>query len=183
MSSAVINDLYRRTLDGDKSAENELFEFLTARFRLFARHRIWIQADAEEIVQETLMVILGEYKSLVIDTSFTAWAYKVLDNRILAYIKNRSRDRDRTAKMDDLPEKTAAIENPGANDLKRRLVTCLRKICVANTRYARILNLHYQGYVTDEICTRLGITQTNFYSILSRARSLLDFCLDKGEIE
>ncbi|MCP4703685.1 MAG: hypothetical protein GY865_03665, partial [candidate division Zixibacteria bacterium] len=51
-----------------------------------------------------------------------------------------------------------------------------------NRRHARILNLHFLGYTTEEICSRLEITKTNMYSLLSRARSMLELCLNKGSL-
>ena len=59
----------------------------------------------------------------------------------------------------------------------------VKKIVVVNNRFARILNFHYQGYAVVEVCERLRLTSTNFYSILSRARSMLELCLEKGDVK
>ena len=67
-------------------------------------------------------------------------------------------------------------------DLKRRLLGCLQKICRQNVRYARILNLHYQGYKTGEVCGRMDVRPATLYSVLSRARSMLEDCLEKGDV-
>ena len=65
--------------------------------------------------------------------------------------------------------------------LERQLLDCLRALNRSNGRHARILNLHYQGYSVEEICRRLSLTRTNFYTILSRARTILLACLEKGD--
>ncbi len=112
--------------------------------------------------------------------SFAAWAYKVLDNRILA---SRQRSQRQAQRLSHSPENSDP-PGPGLGTadpvLKRKLQDCLRLVARSNTRYARALNLHYQGYETDEICRRLDTKQNTFYSILSRARSLLETCLKKG---
>ena len=66
--------------------------------------------------------------------------------------------------------------------LKEQLLFCLERVGQSNRRYARILNLYYQGYTTDEVCLRLGINANHSYVALWRARSLLEICLEKGDI-
>jgi DNA-directed RNA polymerase specialized sigma24 family protein len=58
---------------------------------------------------------------------------------------------------------------------------CFRKICRSNNRHARVLNLHYQGFTTVEICRRLDISENNLYVLLSRARRALELCLGKDD--
>jgi RNA polymerase sigma factor (sigma-70 family) len=147
------------------------------------RQRIGEKQDAEEVVQNALLTIVQEYKGVEFKTSFAAWAYKVLDNRILAHYQASKRQ---AARSERLNETVDASELAGANplpELRHRLLSCLNKIMRANRRYARILNLHYQGYTTGEICGKMELTPNNFYSVLSRARSQLGFCLDTGRID
>jgi RNA polymerase sigma-70 factor (ECF subfamily) len=177
-----INNLYIEACRGGKEEENRLFKALTVRFRLFTIQRIRNEQDAEEIVQIALAVIYQEYEALDIRTSFAAWAYRVLERRILNFLNKKKKLAEREVQFQeeyiplDLP---TDIE---INNIKGRLLECLRKICRTNSRYARILNMHYQGYKTEEICKKMNITSENCYTILSRARSLLEYCLDNREI-
>ena len=174
------NDLYEKARNGDDAAENRLFEQLTVRFRYLATLKLGNEADAEEIAQEALMVISKEYKEITIEISFAAWAYKVLENRILNFLRSK------TVRQCSFEEKKRNGDSLNGHhpepNLKRRLLECLRQLSNSNSRYARILNLHYQGFTTNEICEKMEITSGNFYVILSRARSLLQECLDKGGI-
>jgi RNA polymerase sigma factor (sigma-70 family) len=177
-----INRLYETARSGDRTAEDRLFEYLSARFQVFARLRLTNRQETEDIVQEALAAIAGEYRDITFASSFAAWAYKVLDNRILAYLQTKKRRGDR---LEPDPYGTMAADSAADNpdpDLKRRLLDCLRKLLGVNPRYARALSQHYQGYSTAEICARIGIKANTFYSLLSRARSMLDNCLEKGEI-
>lgn len=175
-----INDLYIKACGGSQTAEAELFKALSARFMLFARQRVRDRLDSEEVAQEALKTIFEEYRKMTFTASFAAWAYKVLDNRILA---SRQRSQRQAQRLSHSPENSDP-PGPGLGTadpvLKRKLQDCLRLVARSNTRYARALNLHYQGYETDEICRRLDTKQNTFYSILSRARSLLETCLKKG---
>ena len=177
-----INTLYEEARQGGPEEEKRLFQALTVRFRLFTIQRIRNDQDAEEVVQNALAAIFQEYKSLDIKFSFAAWAYKVLERRILNFLVRQKNYAKRETELQEelyLPNSPDEVD---IDNIKNRLLECLRKICRSNTRYARIPNMHYQGYKTGEICRKMKITSENYYTILSRARSLLEYCLDKGEL-
>lgn len=175
----TINSLHKAIVDGDISAEAQLFKTLSARFQLFVQHKVWDAQDAEEIVQDALMTVAEKYKGIEFETSFAAWAHKVLTNKLLHYFRTKSGQERRFVGFEEsiTPSVTAEL-NP---DLEERLLRCLRTITVSNNRFARMLNFHYQGFSVKEICEKLELSRTNFYSILSRARSILEKCLQKGE--
>lgn len=175
--SLDINQLHENARNGDSNAEKKLFELLTVRFRYLATLRLKDETEAEEVTQEALLAISGEFREIVIERSFAAWAHKVFENRIRNYTRSRQK-RGRLI--------SSELNNEGLSGrddhLKRRLLGCLRRLNDLNTRYARILNLHYHGYTTDEICEKLDIKPGNLYVILSRARSLLQECMNKGDL-
>jgi RNA polymerase sigma-70 factor (ECF subfamily) len=177
-----INSLYELIRNGDIAAEKQLFEEMTARFRYFVYPRIRDSMDAEEIVQEALVTISKEYKTLEIESSFIAWSYKVLDNRILGYIQSKRRQAKNIDRLKANMESSRSSDAESPGELNMKLLDCLKKIANANMRYARILNFNYQGYSSNEICGKLNITTSNLYSILSRARSMMRRCLDSGDI-
>jgi len=176
-----IDTAYKLARDGDSTARENLFRILSVRLRLIANYRIWDTDDCEDVVQDTLMVISKEYSQLEIESSFTAWCRKVLHNRILNYLKKKqTRELNMTTGF-DLADQTAAIGED--LDFKSTLMNCLGKVMENNPKYARILNFYYQGYSTEEICSRLNLTTGHFYVMLSRARSMLAYCLEKGEVK
>lgn len=169
-----VNDLHARVCDG--KPEEELFRTLSERFEQFTLRRIQDPDDAKDIVQNALIVIAREYRQIDFKISFSAWAYKVLEFRILEYYKTRQR---REHKMEDISssgDRFTPTAQP--SDLKPRLIECLRKLHRVNRRYARIINLHHQGYQTKEICKSLGLTPNGLYIALTRARSMLKKCLE-----
>jgi RNA polymerase sigma factor (sigma-70 family) len=178
-----INSLYKLALGGAQAEENRLFHALAVRFRVFAAQRIRNDDDINDIVQNTLMAILKYYKTTEIEVSFQAWAYKILDRQIMDFLNKR---KGLELKEDQFRERMSELnlsEKIDVNDLKYQLLKCLRKIYESNPRFARILNMHYQGYNTKEICEFMKISSANFYTILRRARSLLIYCLEKGDVE
>lgn len=174
-----VNALYDVAIKDATNGENALFALLSARFRLILRHRVANPQDVEDIVQESLAVIHAEYRSLEVHSSFAAWAHAVLKNRLLAYYDRKAAASARTAPVDERSDIPSTSDAQRLESLRTRLLSCLRKIGRANVRYARVINLHHQGYETQEICGRLSISTTNFYSILSRARDMLESCLEE----
>ena len=181
VAESDINYLYDLARKGGPADEKQLFQLLSEKLLYFTLHRIWDRAEAEEIVQDALLTIYKEYTKIEFTVSFAAWAYKVLNNRVLNYIQTRKRRgmlMKQAIKNNSIPQPVSPTENP---ELKRRLLFCLEKIGRSNIRFARILNLHFQGFSTTEICERIKLTQNMFYSSLFRARSLLVSCLENED--
>jgi len=135
----------------------------------------------DEVVQEALKTVFEKYGVTVFTTSFSAWAYKVLVNKLQTHVATEGRRARKMADINAAAELTSSAR-PDC-DLEQRLLHCLEQVNRVHPRHARILNLHYQGFLPAEICTRLRVTKTNFYTILSRARDLIEACLEKGEVK
>ena len=135
--------------------------------------------DAEEIVQNSLLVVYEKYADIDIKTSFAGWAHTILTNKIKEYYRTKSMH---NRKLDEYVQQNSDSGNAEyITDLIRRLQECIRKLNEVNQRHARILNLNYQGYSVEEICHKFELTKSNLYSILSRARAALNECLTEGE--
>jgi RNA polymerase sigma factor (sigma-70 family) len=174
-----LNDLQKLALT-DSDAEKQLFELLAARFRSIARRNIWDSVDCEDAVQSALAAVFSRYKTTTYSTSFSAWAYGVLQKIVVNHNAERMRWREKHADLLDNDDANIPFEPDP--DLEIRILDCFRKLSRRNKMYARIINFSYQGYNVPDICKRVGLTRTNFYSILSRSRSLLMQCIKKGEI-
>lgn len=180
MAKQAIETLFQRALKGEKTARDELFTALSARFQLIAQKRVWDNQDAEEIAQDALMTVFDKYMDAQPRSGHMAWAYKVLSNKILHYYRTNSRHNEKMT-MTDKIELFAASWTPDPT-FESKMIGCMQQVIKTNTRYGRILVHCYQGFSPDEICDKVGLTKTNFYSILSRARSLLKHCLEKENI-
>ena len=177
-----INDLHKIARTGDKSAEAQLFTALTERFERFTHRRIWEKDSVKDVVQDALMAIAKEYKQITFEKSFSAWAYKVLDNRILSYIKKKRQQNGRlvSASDPDSPFERSFTPDP---ELRLRLLDCLEKVHQVNARHAIILDLHSRGFKTEEIGRELNLSANGVYISLHRARKMLEICLNTGDID
>jgi RNA polymerase sigma factor (sigma-70 family) len=175
-----LNELHNAARGGDAAARDRLFEVLSVRLRLFAHQRIWHEEDADDVAQSALMTIAREYTRMDFESSFAAWAYRVLNNRILGYLKSKRAETRKLERLSKVAQPAREKDCDPAVEL--RLLDCLKKIGRTNKRYARILNLHYQGYTTEEVCRKLKMRRNHAYVTLFRARSLLVACLETGDV-
>ena len=172
-----INQLYDRARDGDAAAQRQLFEYLSASFRAFTRHRNVDASDADDIVQTALLRIAESYRQTDIHSSFAGWAHAVLKNTTMEHFRRRNSDRRKT---ETLARRQAADGSSSPDPrLRTGLADCLKALHESNPTYARVLSLHFQGFTTTEICEKLTMTTSNLYTILSRSRSALRDCLKR----
>ena len=171
--------LVKKAKTGDKQAEKQIFDYLFVRFKYLAKRNIGTD-DCEDLAQEACMTVLEKYKDEKFTVSFTAWAYGVLRMKIGNYLQAKQRmSGKRTSLNEEVLLSQDSTTEPGLIQL---LIKCIKKISKAYLRYARTLNLNYQGYSTEEICKKLDITTSNYYVTLNRGRAMLKKCLGKGGI-
>jgi len=176
-----INDLYHKARQGDTVAREELYRRLYVSFRLFVRHRRVETSESEELVQAAIVKITERFDTVEIRSSFAAWAQTVLRNEIAQMYRTRASHLEKLDQLGKSGQIRDCVEHDEA--LRRQLSDCLKKLNDINGRHARILNLHYQGFSTEEICARLSIKPNNLYVILSRARTMLKNCLATGDLD
>jgi len=180
MGIMTLEDLLTLARSGDKAAERKIFERLLVRFTLIAKRRI-DGDDAQDIAQDACLTILEKYRTEAPADRFEAWAHGVLYNKIGNFYQHRNVRRTWHAGVRAYAP--AIVSEPGLeHELRRKLLACIRKLVHGNRRYARALNLVFQGFRTDEICQKLAIQPGHLYVILNRGRRMLIDCLDKDVI-
>lgn len=176
-----INELYLAARDGNEAEEKQLFERLLESFGLFVRRKVQDRHDGEEIVQDALSVIARQYMEIEIEISFSGWAYRILTNKLNDHYRRKHR-----AGLNDNRYEGAEIEGVSTDldaDLRRQLESCIGKVSRVKINYARVLNLTYRGYSTEDICSRIGLSRNAVYVALSRARRMLRKCLEQEGLE
>jgi RNA polymerase sigma factor (sigma-70 family) len=172
-----INELYELLRGGDPEAKESLLRYLQESFCAFMHHKDIGEDDAKDIVQAALVRIADMCEIAEIHSSFGGWAHAVLKNELAGFYRKRSLV---SRKMTELGERQKPVSHwSGDNRVKVKLEECLRDLHKRNKTYVRVLNLHYLGYTTGEICERLDMSTNNLHVVLSRARSALRKCLAK----
>jgi len=178
MSINALHDAVRR---GEPNAERALLAKLSERFLYFVQHKIEDRDVCHDIVQEALITVARKYRDMTFETSFAAWAHNIVLNKVMESHRKNKRSSERFTRMPDDIDVSVPVNTPDPL-LESRLIDCLRRINSASNRQARILNLRYQGFKTDEIATRMKMTRNAIYMTLSRARSLLRMCLEERSL-
>jgi RNA polymerase sigma-70 factor, ECF subfamily len=147
--------LMAAALDGDKPAYRSLLAALTPYLRTYYARRIGTAADAEDLVQETLIAIHTRRMTYDVDQPFTAWLhaiarYKLIDH----YRRNRLR---RTLPLEEA-ESIFADEEPetasAGFDVERLLET------LPESPRILIRHVKLEGLSTAETTARTGLSES-----------------------
>ena len=68
---------------GDSSALNQLLQIIRNKMMAFAKRQMTVNADADDCVQEAMVVICQQLKNLQNHHAFHGWMYKVLHSKCL----------------------------------------------------------------------------------------------------
>lgn len=138
--------------------------------------------EAEEIVQETNLVLWREFGQFQSGTNFAAWACRVAFHQVLAWRKRKQRDRLQFS--EEFLEAVAEEASASADVLEDRaqaLERCMDKLPAA---HRDLLRLRYsEGLAVDAIAGKLNRSVDAVYRTLSRVRHSLHGCVSQTRIE
>jgi RNA polymerase sigma factor (sigma-70 family) len=161
-------DFIRRLKEGHRSAHQELIDGLFAnRFIGFVIRKYGLpQEDAKDIVMITASKIIQSIHSfdIVELCSFTAWAYKVLKNCAIDWIRKNNKWKFFSGGDLSIGCEVDIIEKLDANSAMRKALINL------SPRYRQFIGLYLIGRSEQEISKTLNINgQDAYYVIKSRA--------------
>ena len=150
---------------------------------------------AEDCVQEALLAALSAPASFEGRSNLRTWLTGILKHKIVDAIRRQSRERpledaeENLADLDALFNETGhwadrpqPWEDPDSALHQKQFLAAL-ETCLAGLppRTAQVFMLReHLGLETAEICKELGVTSTNCWVLLYRARMLLRECLEKN---
>lgn len=135
-------------------------------------------ADADEVIQETNLVLWREFGQFQSGTNFAAWACRVAMNQVLAWRKKRQRDRLRFS--EDFLRAVAAEADAAAELLEERvrlLTECVEQLPPPQRD---LIRLRYTDELAiEEVAARVNRGVEAAYRALSRARQTLYDCVTR----
>jgi RNA polymerase sigma-70 factor (ECF subfamily) len=133
-------------------------------------------ADAEEVLQETNVVIWSKWSQFDPGTNFLAWGRAIA--RLEVFRFRRNRHHRLTLLGDDIIELIADRSEAQANDTELRrdaLARCIEKL---RPKDRELIRQRYSGDVSgDEIADRLGRPANSVYQSIGRIRKTLLECV------
>jgi RNA polymerase sigma-70 factor, ECF subfamily len=172
--------------DGDVSSESvdafvRLLSQNQRRVFLYVMSLVPDLNDAEEIIQETNLVLWREFGRFEPGTNFAAWACKVALHQVLAWRKRVRRDR-----LEFSPAFLEAVadEATSASDLLEERSQCLAH-CIEKlpADHRQLLRLRYnEGRAIEAIARQLERSEEAIYRALSRIRRTLHDCVARSRL-
>lgn len=158
-----------------------------------ARSRLRSEAMAEDAVQETLLAALTA--NFDGRANRRTWLVAILNNKIVDIVRRQAREVESPRGEDGMEDWEMLFQADGhwadalthwrtpqneveLSQLRRALDECADRLKPA---LARVFSLReIAGWETAEICKELGISTTNCWVMLHRARLLMRNCLQAG---
>lgn len=171
------NDQHRTTEDAQHEAFIALFAHHEPELRRFIRSLMPTAVDADEVLQQTAIVIWRKFDQYDSETNFMKWACVIARFEALAYRRKMARDRlVFTEELMDL------MADEGVEELDSRLSEreALDECLAAMPEKQRLfLTLAYTpGVKTKELAEAAGSTAAAFYMRLKRLRAQLMECVE-----
>lgn len=178
--SKADNDLIERTLAGDESAFQSLYEKYVRKVYNLAYRMIGREGDPEEMTQEIFYQVYKNLKNFKGKSQFYTWLYRVATNTCLQHIRKSGRSKG-GASFEELEESAPmalpAADGPSPEDeasqrlFKEELVKKIAQL-PENQRMVMVLG-PIQGHSYEEMSEILGVSVTVIKGRLHRAREAM----------
>lgn len=134
-------------------------------------------SDAEDVIQETNLVLWREFARFEPGTDFAAWAGTVALNQVLAWRKRRQRDRLVFSEAFLLAVSQELLGDEAADRRSKALAECIEQM---PPHHRQLLALRYtDGQSVEGIAARVRRTTEAVYRMLSRIRAALFDCTSR----
>ncbi|MAS96987.1 MAG: RNA polymerase subunit sigma [Verrucomicrobiales bacterium] len=160
-----------------------LFSSSEPSIRAFIRRLVPSRADADDIMQEVSIVLWEKFESFQEGGDFRAWAFGVSRYEVLAWLRDKGRDRIvLNEKVVDLLADESMEREAHLSRQREALEVCIEK--VAPDQRDLLMRAYQPNAQIRSIAQESGRTESGFYQWLYRIRrSLLDCIrrnLEKG---
>lgn len=156
----------------------QLFTRNQRRLYLFILSQLASTQDAEEVLQDTNLIIWSKYHQFEINTNFFAWCAQIATYEILKFRQRRQREKLRFS--DEFVQAVAdeVLERADELELRRSaLETCLTKLRPSDRN---LIKQRYQpGERGKNLAEELGRPANSVYQSLGRIRRTLLECINR----
>lgn len=115
VQSEPIETLVELARKGDADAFHRIYGLFVRRLFSFARRMLNSHAEAEEVVQETFIMVFCKLPSLKDVSKFEPWLFRVARNLVYMRYRKRSNEPSSFESDEDLQEQLSQLATPGAS--------------------------------------------------------------------
>jgi len=162
---------------------NEQFVQLLTEYQprvyLFILSLVSHRADADEILQETNLVLWRKFGEFQPGSDFHAWAFQVAYNKVKAFQERRGRDRLRFGeKVMDRLAAAAAVATDDLPAVQEALQGCKEQLSLPDRE---LIERRYEpGATTASVAAELGRSVAAVYKAVVRIRRALYECIQRS---
>jgi RNA polymerase sigma-70 factor (ECF subfamily) len=156
-------------------------ELLTTHDRalsLYVHSLVPRDSAAEDILQQTKLLLWKHFADFELGTNFLAWARKVAFHQILSHRRQKKREH---LPLDEVTlEALGAAVSELASDIPQRyeaLRHCMARLPVEHRQLVQLR--YYEDLEIDQVAERVNRTEAAVYRALSRVRMTLMDCVQK----
>lgn len=158
----------------------------------WALHKTSSKETAEDLVQETFLAAVQSFAKFKGESNPKTWLLSILNNKISDHYRSSYRkqvvndngifeklfDENDKWKMEEKPQQWADGTGHLLDDseFQKTMQNCMKKL--PDNWFSAIQLKFMQEKNGEHICQELGITDTNFWQILHRAKLQLRKCLE-----
>jgi RNA polymerase sigma factor (sigma-70 family) len=164
-----LHNFFILALQGNEESKGRVFDFLRSRLLSLARYRV--PELAEDIVQDTLLVVHNHFPEFQAMEGLIAFTHKVLRNKIGNIYQGRYRQT--RVELEDAELRYDIRDELEGGELDRIVREAISKLGTTNPGCHAILSCLYQGFDPDDISNTLGITKSKLKVRTFRCRSAL----------
>ena len=155
-----------------------LFTKAQRRLYLFILAQVPNPVEAEEILQETNLVIWRKSATFVPGTNFLAWAGQIARFEVLKHLEKRRRDKVRfSPEFIEKVSEEALADAPDLEERRKALINCLKKL---RAKDRELIQMRYApGENGIALAKGVGRPVNSVYQSLGRIRRTLLECINR----
>lgn len=155
-----------------------LFTANEAAIRAYVRRLVPARADADDIMQEVSVVLWEKFGGFDEGGDFRAWAFGVAKYEVLAWLRDKGRDRlVLSERAVELLDADAGGLEPRLERRREALEQCIGK--VAPQERALLMRAYEPGVSMAAVAAESGRSEPGFYQWLYRMRKSLFDCIHR----
>lgn len=136
------------------------------------------KSDADELYQETSVVLWEKFDQYREECSFAAWAVGIAKNKVMQYLRENKR-----AKMvftEDIYQNISDISEKASDDIQLRIAAL--KICLERLKVSdrKLIAFRFHKNITVKMLSQLtGRSTDSLYKTISRIMYMLKSCIER----
>lgn len=134
--------------------------------------------DADDILQDTLVLMWEKFDEFQPGTDFTAWGKAIARHKILKYLHNNSSSR---LHFNDNLLNIIEAESSRLDNLTERLAVLKKCAAHLSQKESSVIMMRYeQGLSFNKIAMTIGISKQSVYRFISRVHVKLAKCMKQS---